>query len=158
LHVDDDAFNLDQTSYILRREGIVVEVTVDGRDAVRRCEDVNPDIVLLDIPTPSVDGFEMIRRLRATTGVPTVVLSKCADVQEIVRGLRMGADDYITKPFNPAELVARIEAVLRRARNGSSKMASKINAGDILLDTESHEVRRGPRRFRATPLEYRMLY
>jgi DNA-binding response OmpR family regulator len=158
LLADDDVDHLDMVGYILRREGFVVSVATDGRDALRIWEDEQPDIVLLDLRMPTVNGFEVLRTVRQSAQTPVIIVSACADEDEIVRGLQSGADDYITKPFNPRQLVARVRAVLRRSRNGLAEPATEIAAAGMILDMESHEVRRGDHHVRITPLEFRILY
>src|SRR5215216_7596408 len=114
LVVDDDVDLLDLMTYALRREGYNVVAAVDGQQALQRWESENPDIVLLDGNLPKVDGFEVCRRIRHESKTPIILLTARDDEPDIVRGLTLGADDYVTKPFSTTQLLARIRAVLRR--------------------------------------------
>ena len=115
LVVDDDRDLVDVITYILRRDGIEVTAAFDGQQAWERFQSEAPELVVLDITMPSMDGVELLRRMRTESTVPVVMLTARQDEPSIVEALDIGADDYITKPFSPRQLVARIRAVLRRA-------------------------------------------
>jgi two-component system, OmpR family, response regulator MtrA len=158
LVADNDSHHLDTTAHILRREGFQVLASMDGREALRKWETEQPDVVLLETRIPTIGGFDVLRTIRQSSPVPVILLSERADEANIVRGLHLGADDYIAKPFNPRELVARIHTVLRRSQNGHHNLAAELEAASLALSVESHEARRGDLRVRLTPLEFRLLY
>lgn len=116
LAVDDELNILELVKLYLGREGYQVETASRGGDAISKMSTVNPDIVILDLMLPDIDGFEVCRRIRSKSRVPILMLTaRKEDIDKVV-GLEMGADDYLTKPFNPRELVARIKAILRRSQ------------------------------------------
>lgn len=114
LVVDDDAHILEVVAFALRKAGMRVETAQDGAQGLERFAQVQPDVVILDIMMPEMDGTELCRRLRASSRVPIIFLSSRDDEVDRVVGLELGADDYVTKPFSPRELVARVRAILRR--------------------------------------------
>jgi two-component system KDP operon response regulator KdpE len=130
-----------------------------GEDALDRVEQDHPDIVLLDIGLPDIDGFEVLRRIRAFSDVPVVMLTARDDAMDKVKGLELGADDYITKPFNHLELMARVKAVLRRLSMPTpTSRAPSFQAGDLEVDFAAHEARLRGERLDLTPTEYKLLY
>jgi len=130
-----------------------------GEEALDRIERDRPDIVLLDIGLPDIDGFEVIRRIREFSDVPVVMLTARDDAMDKVKGLELGADDYITKPFNHLELMARVKAVLRRlAMPAPTSRAPSFRSGDLEVDFAAHEARLGGERLALTPTEYKLLY
>ena len=130
-----------------------------GEGALDRIEQDRPDIVLLDIGLPDVDGFATLRRIREFSDVPVVMLTARDDAMDKVKGLELGADDYITKPFNHLELMARVKAVLRRlAMPTPTSRAPSFRAGDLEVDFAAHEARLGGERLELTPTEYKLLY
>jgi two-component system KDP operon response regulator KdpE len=130
-----------------------------GEDALDRVEQDHPDIVLLDIGLPDLDGFEVLRRIRAFSDVPVVMLTARDDAMDKVKGLELGADDYITKPFNHLELMARVKAVLRRLSMPTpTSRAPSFQAGDLEVDFAAHEARLRGERLDLTPTEYKLLY
>jgi two-component system response regulator RegX3 len=141
--VDDEESLLEAIRYALSREGIEVVTARDGGDAMRDFEAERPDLVVLDLMLPTLNGWDVCRRIRATSQVPILMLTaRDAEVDRVV-GLEMGADDYVTKPFSLRELVARVRALLRRASAGQGEQrdeATVIEAGGIRLDQERHEV------------------
>ncbi|HEX8133369.1 MAG TPA: response regulator transcription factor [Actinomycetes bacterium] len=144
LVVDDEESLLEAIRYALSREGIEVVTARDGGDAVRDFEAERPDLVVLDLMLPTLNGWDVCRRIRATSQVPILMLTaRDAEVDRVV-GLEMGADDYVTKPFSLRELVARVRALLRRAgvaaRGEPRTGATVLEAGGIRLDQERHEV------------------
>jgi two-component system response regulator RegX3 len=143
LVVDDEESLLEAIRYALSREGIEVVTARDGGDAMRDFEAERPDLVVLDLMLPTLNGWDVCRRIRATSQVPILMLTaRDAEVDRVV-GLEMGADDYVTKPFSLRELVARVRALLRRASAGQGEQrdeATVTEAGGIRLDQERHEV------------------
>jgi DNA-binding response OmpR family regulator len=159
LAIDDDVDFLDLTAYALRRDGHVVTAAVNGRQALERYEAEYPDIVLMDVNLPDVNGFDLCRRLREIGSTPIIMLTARGEEPDIVRGLHLGADDYVVKPFSAKQLLARMHAVARRSRSDSEPVVeSRVTVGDITLDLESHEVTRDGRRVQLTVLEFRLLY
>jgi DNA-binding response OmpR family regulator len=157
LLVDDDADLVDLMGYALRREGYTVLTALDGQQALQRWETERPDLVLLDGTLPKVDGFEVCRRIRHASETPIIMLTARDQEADVVRGLKLGADDYVTKPFSAKQLAARMEALLRRSKGGPPVRA-QIRVGDLTLDSETHEVAKGGQPVQLTPLEFRLLY
>ncbi|MGH2758162.1 MAG: response regulator transcription factor [Actinomycetota bacterium] len=157
LVVDDEQNITDLVATALRYEGFDVEAVSDGRSALEATETFRPDLVLLDIMLPDVDGYEILRRLR-TTGhqIPVLFLTALDAIEDRVHGLTAGGDDYITKPFSLEELIARTQAILRRTRDPQDAPA-KLAFADLELDEESHEVWRANKSIELTPTEFRML-
>src|SRR5437868_15077002 len=114
LLVDDDLDLLDVTSYALRRDGLNTIVASDGAQALRRWQTETPDIVVLDISLPHMNGLEVCHKIRQNSSTPVILLTGHSDEEHVVQGFRMGADDYVTKPFSPRQLAMRIQAVCRR--------------------------------------------
>ena len=155
LVVDDDLDLLQLIAFALRQAGYLVVDATDGELALQRFADEAPDLVVLDGNLPKVDGFEVCRRLRATSRVPILMLTVRGDEADVVRGLDLGADDYLTKPFSPRTLLARMRALLRRS--GIEK-SDALAAGRIALDVTRHEVKvDGKAAVRLTKLEFRLL-
>jgi two-component system alkaline phosphatase synthesis response regulator PhoP len=140
LVVDDEANIIDLTKLYLEREGFRVESAVDGAQALEKIRDLKPALVVLDIMLPEVDGLEVCRRTRAESDVPIIMLTaRDEDIDKIV-GLELGADDYMTKPFNPRELVARVKAILRRADSTARRDNQPLHVGDVTIDPARREV------------------
>jgi DNA-binding response OmpR family regulator len=160
LLVDDDADLLDVTSYALRREGFDVIGATDGLQALRRWTVDQPDVVVLDVGLPKLSGFEVLRRIEQNGATPVILLTALRSEDDIVKGFRLGADDYVTKPFSPRELTMRIRAVGRRGgRAVGDVMTRELRVGEMVLDVEGHEVRVGGMRVvRLTKLEFRILH
>ena len=154
LVVDDDVALAEMISIVLRGEGYIPFQAFDGQDALSQIADVKPDLVLLDVMLPGLDGIEVCTRIREFSGVPIIMLTAKGDTTDVVKGLESGADDYVVKPFNPKELVARIRTRLRPSSEGAN---SVISVGDITIDVPAHEVRRGDHRINLTPLEFDLL-
>jgi DNA-binding response OmpR family regulator len=155
LVVDDDLDLLSLIAFALRQGGYLVIEATDGELALRRFAEEAPDLVVLDVNLPRIGGFEVCRRLRAESRVPILMLTVRGDEADLVRGLDLGADDYLSKPFSPRTLLARIRALLRRA--GLEK-SDRPTAGRLALDVARHEVTvaDGPPT-RLTKLEFRLL-
>jgi two-component system, OmpR family, phosphate regulon response regulator PhoB len=158
LVVEDDASLNQLLRYNLEAEGFAVEVVENGEDAEVAVRETPPDLIVLDWMLPGVSGIELCRRLRAgkaTRGLPILMLTARAEEGDRVRGLTTGADDYVTKPFSPAELAARVKALLRRS--SPDRLVDRIVAGDIELDRQAHRVTRNSRELHLGPTEFRLL-
>lgn len=140
LVVDDEPNIVELARLYLKNEGFDVEVAENGREALEKARELNPKLVLLDIMLPELDGIEVCRTLRKESDIPVVMLTARADDVDKIVGLELGADDYITKPFNPREMVARVKAVLRRT-DGGRKPAKSIDVGDLHVDLLGREVK-----------------
>jgi DNA-binding response OmpR family regulator len=160
LIVDGDRDLLDVMAYSLRREGHEVVAAGDGQQALDRVKVERPDIVLLELKLSRLNGFEVCRRIRLESEVPIIVVSASHDEQHVLRALRLGADDYVTKPFSLKQLAARMETVMRRCRSASHARAARtVRAGDLELTLQTYEVTRGGGEpIQLTPLEFRILY
>jgi two-component system OmpR family response regulator len=142
----------------LRYEGWDVRTAADGTSAVRTARDFRPDAVVLDVMLPDFDGFEVLRRVRADTPeVPVLFLTAKDAVEDRVAGLTAGGDDYVTKPFSIEELVARLRGLLRRAGMTAAQKDPALVVGDLALDEDSHEVRRGDVAVELTATEFELL-
>ena len=139
LVADDEKHILQLVSLYLTNEGFRVETAADGQEALDKARRFRPDLVVLDLMMPRVDGWEVCRRLRKESDVPVIMLTARTDDVDKIVGLELGADDYVIKPFNPRELVARVKAVLRRSR-GSLDHDTSIEVGDIRIDPARREV------------------
>jgi DNA-binding response OmpR family regulator len=140
LVVDDEVNIIDLTSLYLEREGFQVDSATDGAQALEKIRDLEPALIVLDIMLPEVDGFEVCRQTRATSDVPIIMLTARDDDVDKIVGLEIGADDYLTKPFNPRELVARVKAILRRVDRAPQIGEGPIHIGDVVIDAAGREV------------------
>ncbi|MFI6511710.1 response regulator transcription factor [Streptosporangium sp. NPDC050855] len=157
LVVDDEPNIRELLSASLRMSGFEVMTAVDGREAVHFAERLRPDLVVLDVMLPDMDGFTVAGRLRETNGqVPVLFLTARDGTDDKVTGLRV-ADDYVTKPFSLEELLARIRAVLRRTR-GDLDLPTRLQVGDLELDEEAHQVWRSGVPVRLSPTEFKLLH
>ena len=154
LVVDDDTALAEMIGIVLSTEGFETAFCADGAQAVDAWRRERPDLILLDLMLPGMDGIEICTRVRAESGIPIIMLTARTDTADVVRGLEVGADDYIVKPFNPKELVARIRTRLRPA---STAATGTLSIGDLTLDVAGHEVRRGTDLINLTPLEFELL-
>lgn len=154
LVVDDDTALAEMIGIVLRAEGFDPVFCADGNDALATFQTSRPDLVLLDLMLPGKNGIEVCTQIRAESGVPIIMLTAKSDTTDVVHGLESGADDYVVKPFNPKELVARIKTRLRPTPVGSTDI---LRVGDLTLDVAGHEVRRGEERINLTPLEFELL-
>jgi len=158
LLVEDDAALAELLKWHFEREEFEVSHTPDGEEALLLAQETPPDLVLLDWMLESLSGIEVCRRLRRmpdTANVPIIMLTARGEEEDRVRGLETGADDYVTKPFSPRELVARVGAVLRRVRPALA--GERLNYSDIEMDTVSHKVRRDGSTVPLGPTEFRLL-
>jgi two-component system phosphate regulon response regulator PhoB len=159
LIVEDEAALVTLLRYNLEREGFGVCEATDGEEALLRAKEERPDLIILDWMLPMLSGIEVCRRLRRTPGsrtVPIIMLTARGEEADKVRGLNCGADDYLTKPFSPVELIARIRALLRRAAPGLA--AERLGFADLTMDLAAHRVRRGKREVHLGPTEFRLLH
>ena len=160
LVVDDDLALADVVSFTLRRAGYEVIVANDGQMALDRWRSEQPDFLVLDLNLPRLSGLEVCQRIRAEADTPILILSVRDDDDDVVNGLKAGADDYIVKPFSPRQLVARVDTVLRRAgaSRASRPAPDRFSAGVLVLDTGRGEISDGGElRVRLTPLESQLL-
>ena len=160
LVVDDDVVLADLVAFALRKEGFQVIQAQDGESALRRWADEKPDIVILDVnrprTVPATDGFTVLRHIREKSDTPVILLTVRGEEEDIVKGLKLGADDYVVKPFSPRQFTARVEAVLRRSLRGPE--SSLLQAGVLSLDSDRREVRiQGGIPVSLTDLENRLL-
>lgn len=158
LLVEDDAALAELVSWHFRKDDFDVIHTPDGEEALILAQERTPDIILLDWMLENLSGIEVCRRLRrlpGTANVPIIMLTARGEEEDRIRGLETGADDYVTKPFSPRELVARVGAVLRRVRPGLA--GETLSFADIEMDTVAHKVKRGGQSIPLGPTEYRLL-
>ena len=157
LVVDDERNIAELVATALRYEGFELMTAADGAQALAGVRDFAPDLVVLDVGLPDTDGFELQARLRADgQRMPVLFLTARDAVEDRIRGLTLGADDYMTKPFSLEELVARVHAVLRRTSE-TSAASHRLSFSDLVLDDDTHEVRRGGRRIDLSPTEFSLL-
>jgi two-component system OmpR family response regulator len=157
LVVEDDPNILELLSASLRFAGFDVSTATSGGAAVNAAKDRRPDLVVLDVMLPDLDGFEVIKLMReGGTRTPVVFLTARDATDDKIRGLTLGGDDYVTKPFSLEELTARIRAVLRRTTTGESE-SSRLTFADLELDEETHEVYRAGQRVQLSPTEFKLL-
>ena len=156
LVVDDEDHILELARLYLSREGYQIETVADGAQALARFGQVKPDLVVLDIMLPNLDGLTICKEIRKQSQVPIIMLTARDEVTDKVVGLELGADDYLTKPFHPQELVARAKALVRRARLEPDQ-PRLVRAGRLEVDFERHEVRFGDTRLQLRPKEFDLL-
>jgi len=157
LVVDDEPAIRDLVGPYLRQEGFDVDEAADGEDALARFQRRPHDLVVLDLRLPGIDGLDVLREIRRTSTVYVIVLTARADETDKLIGLELGADDYITKPFSPRELVARVRAVLRRRRSGDSDSADVMRFDGLVVDLARHEVSVDDSPAELTSLEFELL-
>lgn len=157
LIVDDEKTLVKALTFSLEKEGFRVEQAYDGEEALQKVFDLKPDIVVLDLMLPEVDGFEVCRRIRKKLDVPIIMLTARSEDIDKVLGLELGADDYLTKPFNSRELVARIKAILRRSTVREEESKKQIQIGDLQIDLLQHRVRLGDKEISLTSKEFALL-
>lgn len=157
LVVEDDKALMPIISYNLQKSGFVVREAINGDEALLLIKEELPDLAILDWMVPSPSGLEIckiLRRKKETSSIPIILLTAKGEEEDRIRGLNSGADDYVTKPFSPAELVARINALLRRVNHSHS---NTIEFEDISIDVNKHKVFRGDKRIHLGPTEYKLL-
>lgn len=155
LVVEDDPKMVNLLRLYLEREGFGVAAAYDGPAAIAEADRTRPSLVILDLMLPHLDGLEVCRRLRATSDVPILMLTARVDEVDKLVGLSLGADDYVTKPFSPREVVARVRAILRRS--GSKPRERILRHGDLEMDLDRHRVTVAGREVRFTPVEFKLL-
>ena len=157
LLVDDEVSIQRALAPLLRSRGYEVEVVGTGVEALKTVSTHPPDLMVLDLGLPDIDGTEVCRRVRAESAVPIIVLSARGAEADKVDALELGADDYVTKPFGPEELVARIRVALRRVLGANDAPAGRQQVGDLTIDYDRHRVLRGDDEIRLTPKEFDLL-
>ncbi|MEW1982180.1 MtrAB system response regulator MtrA [Citricoccus sp. NPDC079358] len=154
LVVDDDEALSEMIGIVLRNDGFEPTFCADGSQALEMFRSTRPDLVLLDLMLPGMDGIEVCQVIRAESDTPIVMLTAKSDTSDVVRGLEAGADDYVPKPFKPAELVARVRA---RLREGETRAPETLKIADLTIDVAGHQVTRGDGAIQLTPLEFDLL-
>ncbi|OKL50201.1 MtrAB system response regulator MtrA [Boudabousia marimammalium] len=154
LVIDDDVALAEMIGIILESEGFQASFCADGARALDTYHRVDPDLILLDVMLPGMDGIEICRRIRKESDVPIVMLTAKSDTMDVVAGLEAGADDYVQKPFKAKELVARVRARLRRT---DEPQAEKLSIADLSIDVAGHQVTRDGEIISLTPLEFDLL-
>ena len=154
LVVDDDSALAEMITIVLSGEGFHAYCCADGAEAVQRFRELNPALVLLDVMLPGMNGVAVCQQIRAESGVPIIMLTARNDTTDVVRGLEAGADDYVVKPFNPSELLARVRARLREPAPTAGGM---LELGPLAIDVAAHEVTRAGEPVSLTPLEFDLL-
>ena len=160
LVVEDEADVAEMIRYNLGKEGYDVRLSGNGTDALRQAKEARPDVILLDIMVPQLNGWEICRRLkldRETQAIPVIMVTGRVEEGDKVLGFEMGADDYVTKPFSPRELVARVRAVSRRGRAGDDTTGQPVRAGDLEIDRQRFEVKMKGRLVELTRKEFDLL-
>ena len=160
LVVDDEPSVTDLLAYNLRKAHYDVLIASDGRQALQLAREASPDLILLDLMLPEVDGLDVCRELRKSTSVPIIMVTALGEETDRVVGLEVGADDYVTKPFGVRELLARVKAVLRRTRPENSEASTSTilrGPGDVTIDVERRLVTVGERPLELTRLEFNLL-
>jgi DNA-binding response OmpR family regulator len=142
----------------LRKEGFVVEVAADGPGGVDACRRARPDVVVLDLMLPGFDGLEVCRRIQSENPVPVIMLTARDSETDLLVGLGVGADDYMTKPFSPRELVARVQALLRRIDRAERPAPAAVRLADLEIDPAARRVQRGGVAVHLTPIEFDLLH
>lgn len=160
LIVDDEPEQTRFLARILTREGYELAVAHSAREGLRRAYDFGPDLILLDVVMPGMDGWEMLAHLREVSTVPVIMLTAMGGVEDRVHGLDTGADDYVIKPFDTQELKARIRAVLRRAMTASDETGSllSLNGGRLVIDLATYRVTSQGKQVDLTPIEQKLLF
>lgn len=154
LAIDDDAAIAEMVSILLHGRGYDVVTAPNGRRGLAILERENIDLVLLDLMLPEMDGIEICRNIRESSNIPIIMLTARTETEKVVEGLEVGADDYLTKPFEPEELIARIRARVRRAPRGEAEV---LTLGDLEINVDRHQVCRNGETIRLTPMEFGLL-
>ncbi len=161
LVVEDEEDIQELISYNLKKENYKVHIVSSGEDAIHYAQTKQPDIILLDLMLPGIDGFEVCRRLKnnkTSQVIPIVMLTAKGEDADIVTGLELGADDYITKPFSPRVLIARIRSILRRKTRTDVSVEEIIKNGDLIIDTARHQVLLSEKPIQLTSTEFKILH
>jgi len=158
LVVEDEEAIAQAIASRLRNEGFVVEVASDGPEGVEACARVRPDLVVLDLMLPGFDGLEVCRRIQAEGSMPVIMLTARDSETDLLIGLGVGADDYMTKPFSPRELVARVQALLRRVERAGQPAAAPVRIADVEIDPVTRRVHRAGAAVHLTTIEFDLLH
>jgi two-component system OmpR family response regulator len=156
LVVDDERKIVDIIKAYLEKDGYQVITAYDGKNALEATRTQSPDLIVLDLMLPEVSGWDVCRSIRKTSDIPIIMVTARDEVTDKIVGLEMGADDYVTKPFDPKELVSRVKAVLRRMEPKIG-LSDLIKLNDLIIDTEKRQVRRGDTGIELTPNEFELL-
>ncbi|MDO8687187.1 MAG: response regulator transcription factor [Dehalococcoidales bacterium] len=156
LVVDDEKKIVEIVKAYMEREGYEVTAAYDGKAALAAAKQQSPDLVILDLMLPQISGWDVCRNLRADSNIPIIMLTAREDVTDKIIGLELGADDYVTKPFDPKELVSRVKAVLRRTTTSPSTQPV-LKLADLLINLEKRDVRRHGESIELTPMEFDLL-
>jgi two-component system OmpR family response regulator len=156
LVVDDERKIVDIVKAYLEREGYHIIVAYEGKSALERAKSESPDLIVLDLMLPEISGWDICRTLRKESDIPIIMLTARDETTDKIVGLELGADDYVTKPFDPKELVSRVKAVLRRT-SGRAMPKTTLSIGDLAIDIDKHLVRRGSKPVELTPIEFELL-
>jgi DNA-binding response OmpR family regulator len=157
LVAEDDPNQAELVRRYLEHDGHTVVVVHDGRAAIDEARRRHPDLLLLDVMMPKVDGLDVCRILRQESDVPIILLTARSVEDDVLLGFDLGADDYITKPYRPRQMVARVRTILRRVRHVRTAQSTLLRAGDLTVDPARHEVHLGDRPIECTPAEFRLL-
>ena len=155
LVVDDEPQMVGIVAYALETQGFEVIMAYDGPQALEKIDSAQPDLVILDVMLPTLDGFEVCRRVRETTTTPIMLLTARKEDEDIIQGLELGADDYMTKPFNPREVALRAQAIVRRS--GWGKTQAVITIGALQIDSSNHRALLEGQLLHLTPNEFKLL-
>lgn len=156
LVVDDDPAISEMLTIVLESEGFEPITVTDGAEALPAFRDIQPELVLLDLMLPGLNGVDICKAIRRGSAVPIIMLTAKTDTVDVVLGLESGADDYITKPFKPKELIARVRARLRRSEE-EPQDSETLEVGDLVIDVPEHTVKRGDEEISLTPIEFDLL-
>lgn len=157
LIVDDEKKITEIISAYLERDNFSVITAYDGKSALDTVKKFSPDLIILDLMLPEISGWDVCRTLRKDSNIPIIMLTARDETADKIVGLELGADDYVTKPFDAKELVSRVKAVLRRYEGNLKGTPKKIHAGDLTIDTEQRRVTRGEHNIELTPIEFDLL-
>jgi len=158
LLIDDDTDLLHLASLLFKKAGAQIFTAHDGLEGISKLFTCNPDLIILDVMMPGTNGFEVCQRIRQVSNAPIIMLTALNDEQDMLRGLESGADDFLTKPFNPDVLLARAKAVLRRSAKGNAQSTNfQFNNGHLSIDIERRHVLVDETRVKLTPIEFRLL-
>jgi phosphate regulon transcriptional regulator PhoB len=160
--IEDETDILEVIAYNLKREGYEVITSTSGEDGLEKIEKTKPSLVVLDLMLPEVDGIELCRKLKAdpvTQSIPVIMVTAKGEESDVVLGLGVGADDYVTKPFSPRELTARVKAVLRRSKSkGETDRRERVTVEGVVIDPQRHEVKVDGQDVLLTATEFRLLH